>query len=72
MLCSYALHYIAPWTHRSLSKDAPLPRPVQRIGAPYLTPSLVDCTTDTSESNFLAHSRRIAVAGINPDALSFW
>jgi transposase InsO family protein len=32
VLCSYADYYNGGRTHRSLNKDSPVPRPIQRIG----------------------------------------
>jgi hypothetical protein len=53
---SYASYYNAVRTYRSLAKDAPLTRPVQRIGRIASQPWSVVCITNTSESEFSVHT----------------
>jgi transposase InsO family protein len=54
VLKSYARYYNEVRTHRSLDKDAPLSRPVQRAGSHML--SSVGCITTTPESEFSVHT----------------
>jgi transposase InsO family protein len=54
VLRSYALYYNDIRTHRSLNKDAPLSRPVQRVGR--IVSRALGYTTNTSESEFSVHS----------------
>ena len=56
VLRSYASYYNETRTHRSLNKDAPIPRPVQRIGRIASNALVVGCTTNTSESEFSVHT----------------
>jgi hypothetical protein len=55
VLKSYARYYNKVRTHRSLDKDAPISRPVQRPAASCHMVSSVDCITTTSESEFPVH-----------------
>src|SRR5260221_12281952 len=55
-LQSYARYYNDIRTHRSLDKDAPVSRQIQRIGASNHTPSLADFTTTTPELKFSVHT----------------
>jgi hypothetical protein len=58
VLKSYAGYYNETRTHRSLDKDTPISRPVQRIGSIISHALLgVDCITTTSESEFLVHTK---------------
>jgi hypothetical protein len=43
-----------------LNKDAPVSRPVQRMGASNHTPSLADFTTTTPELKFSVHTSGFA------------
>ena len=57
VLKSYARYYNKVRTHRSLDKDAPISRPIQRTGAASCHMlSSVDCITTTLESEFLAYT----------------
>jgi transposase InsO family protein len=56
VLKCYADYYNSFRTHRSLNKDAPVSRPVQRIGASNHTPSLADFTTTTPELKFSVYT----------------
>ena len=52
ILKSYADYYNSVRTHRSLNKDAPVSRPVQRTGVSVHTPSWADFITTTPEVSF--------------------
>ncbi|WP_225709676.1 TonB-dependent receptor domain-containing protein [Bradyrhizobium cenepequi] len=52
ILRSYARYYNDIRTHRSLNKDAPVARPVQRTGASNRSPSSADSITTTSGFRF--------------------
>src|SRR5947208_6634312 len=54
VLKSYARYYNEMGTHRSLDKDAPISRPVQRAGS--IISPWVDCITTTSVSEFSVHT----------------
>src|SRR6266480_921673 len=56
VLKSYSRYYNKVRTHRSLDKDAPISRPVQRAGSTPHTPSSVDSITTTSASEFSVHT----------------
>ena len=51
----YARYYNDIRTHRSLDKDAPISRQIQRFGSTNRTPSLADFTTTTPELKFSVH-----------------
>jgi len=53
---AYAAYYNVSRTHRSLDKDAPFSRPVQRAGSIHSQRSLVDCITVMSEFEFSVHT----------------
>jgi transposase InsO family protein len=59
ILQAYARYYNDIRTHRSLDKDAPVSRQIQRIGSIKHTPSLADFTTNTPELKFPVHTGRI-------------
>src|SRR3954451_2267626 len=52
LLISYASYYNEIRTHRALQKDAPIHRPIERIGIPKSRPILGGLHHNTSESNF--------------------
>jgi hypothetical protein len=56
VLKSYARYYNEMRTHRSLDKDAPISRPVQRTSSIISHALSADCITTTSESEFSAHT----------------
>ena len=56
VLKSYANYYNTLRTHRSLDKDAPVSRPVQRIGRIVRMPWPAAYITDMFESEFPAHT----------------
>jgi hypothetical protein len=58
VLKSYADHYNSVRTHRSLNKDAPVTRQIQRIGSIKSHASLADFTTTTPELKFSVHTGR--------------
>jgi hypothetical protein len=62
ILQSYARYYNEIRTHRSLDKDAPVARQIQRIGSINQTPSLADFITTTSELRFSVHTLASVVA----------
>jgi transposase InsO family protein len=55
-LISYAAYYNSVRTHRSLHKDAPIWRPVQRTESSHQIRSLADFIITTSESRFSVHT----------------
>jgi hypothetical protein len=57
ILGEYAAYYNESRTHRSLDKDAPVSRPVQRIGSIRTMRSSAASIIVTSESRFLVHTR---------------
>ncbi len=57
ILRSYACYYNEIRTHRSLDKDAPVSRPVQRTGIISLTRYSADFITTTSGFRFSVHTR---------------
>ena len=56
VLKSYADYYNSVRTHRSLNKDAPVIRQIQRIGVSNHAPSLADLITTTPELKFSVHT----------------
>ena len=56
VLKSFARYYNEMRTHRSLDKDAPISRPVQRTGSIISHALSADCITTTSESEFSVHT----------------
>jgi hypothetical protein len=56
VLHSYAGYYNGSRTHWSLHKDAPVPRPIQRIGALTSHPFSADFIINTSQLVFDTHS----------------
>ena len=56
ILRSYARYYNDIRTHRSLDKDAPVTRQIQRTEASNHTPSLAAFTTTTPELRFSVHT----------------
>ena len=56
VLKSYADYYNSIRTHRSLNKDAPVTRQIQRIGSIKSRAILADCTTTTPEHKFSIHT----------------
>jgi transposase InsO family protein len=61
-LISYAAYYNSVRTHRSLHKDAPIWRPVQRTESSHQIRSLADFIITTSESRFSVHTALAAAA----------
>jgi transposase InsO family protein len=59
-LISYAAYYNSVRTHRSLHKDAPIWRPVQRTESSHQIRSLADFIITTSESRFSVHTAEVA------------
>ena len=57
VLKSYAIYYNSARTHRSLDKDSPVSRPVQRVGRIVLHDWSAGFITSTSESNFSVRTR---------------
>jgi hypothetical protein len=55
ILKSYAKYYNRVRTHRSLNKDAPVSRPVQRTGVIRSRAILADCITATPVFKFSVH-----------------
>src|SRR5258708_37526167 len=55
-LISYAAYYNSVRTHRSLHKDAPIWRPVQRTESSHQIRSLADFIITTSESRFSVYT----------------
>src|SRR5207247_2772457 len=64
VLKSYSRYYNKVRTHRSLDKDAPISRPVQRAGSITSHALLMDCTTTTSASEFSVHTEMRRAAGL--------
>ncbi|MGY3611059.1 hypothetical protein ACWGRJ_45065, partial [Bradyrhizobium sp. Lot11] len=56
VLQSYADYYNNVRTHRSLNKDAPISRPVQRTVRSVHAPSWADFITTTPELKFSVHT----------------
>ena len=52
ILRGYAVYYNVSRTHRSLNKDAPLHRAIERLGAVVSRPVLAAFTINIAESNF--------------------
>ena len=52
ILRGYTAYYNESGTHRSLNKDAPLHRAVERLGAVVSRPVLAAFTINIAESNF--------------------
>ena len=64
ILKSYAGYYNSVRTHRSLNKDAPVSRPVQRPESLVHTPSLADFTITTPGFRFLVHTGDYDATGL--------
>jgi hypothetical protein len=69
----YARYYNEIRTHRSLDKDAPVTRPVQRVGVIIHAPSWADFITTTLAFRFSVHTRRRRYVrlGLRVDAFAF-
>ena len=65
VLKSYAIYYNSARTHRSLDKDSPVSRPVQRVGRIVMTWSAAFITS-TSESNFSVRTGNSVRTGDRP------
>jgi hypothetical protein len=66
LLRSYTTYYNDIRTHRSLDKDAPVSRPVQRTGSIKSHAILADFTTTTPELKFSLHTGPVACLAVKP------
>ena len=64
ILRSCANYYSGIRTHRSLNKDAPVCRPVQRTGVISHVPSWADFTTTTPVFKFSVHTGKTYLVGV--------